>query len=96
MLKLDQQTHTATLVTQYGARRNLNSDYMGDTQLLANGNVMVGWGSEPYFSEYSRSGKLLLDAVLPRLGPDLPGHGRALGRRYRSTPRSAPRGAGAA
>ena len=45
------------------------SDYMGDTQPLANGNVFVGWGSEPYFSEYSRSGKLLFEGELP--GPDL-------------------------
>jgi len=69
VLKLDQRTHTATVVAQYGGRRNLNSEYMGDTQQLPNGNVMVGWGSEPYFSEYSRSGRLLLDAVWP--GSDL-------------------------
>lgn len=42
---------------------------MGDDQTLANGNVFVGWGSQPYFSEYSKSGKLLLDASLP--SPDL-------------------------
>jgi len=42
---------------------------MGDAQQLANGNVFVGWGSEPYFSEYSRSGRVLLDAQLP--GPNL-------------------------
>ena len=42
---------------------------MGDTQPLANGNVFVGWGSEPYFSEYSRSGKLLFEGELP--GPNL-------------------------
>ena len=96
VLKLDQHTHTATVVAQYGGRRNLNSEYMGDTQPLPNGNVMVGWGSEPYFSEYSRSGKLLLDAVWP--GSDLtyratvePWVGAAA--RHR---RSAPRGARAA
>ena len=43
--------------------------YMGDTQPLPNGNVFVGWGSEPYFSEYSRSGKLLFEGELP--GPNL-------------------------
>ena len=42
---------------------------MGDTQPLPNGNVFVGWGSSPYFTEYSRSGTPLLDGVLPR--PDL-------------------------
>src|ERR1700727_1169891 len=42
---------------------------MGDTQPLPNGNVFVGWGSEPSFSEFSRSGKLLLQGEFP--GPDL-------------------------
>ncbi len=42
---------------------------MGDAQPLPGGNVLVGWGSVPSFSEYTASGKLLLDAVLP--GPDL-------------------------
>jgi hypothetical protein len=69
VLKLDQQTHTATLAAQYGERRNLNTEFMGDTELLPNGNVFVGWGSEPYLSEYSASGKLLLDAYFP--GSDL-------------------------
>ena len=30
-----------------------------------NGNVFVGWGSNRYFSEYTRSGKLLLEGELP-------------------------------
>jgi len=42
---------------------------MGDTDPLPNGNVLVGWGSEPYLSEYSASGKLLFEGELP--GPDL-------------------------
>ena len=69
LLKIDERTHTATLIHQYGSARNLNADYMGDTQPLANGNVFVGWGSRPYLSEYSRSGKLLLDGFFP--GSDL-------------------------
>ena len=38
-------------------------------QLLSNGNALVGWGSQPYFSEYGKSGKRLLDALWP--GKDL-------------------------
>jgi hypothetical protein len=30
-------------------------------QVLHNGNVFVGWGTEPYTSEYSKDGKLLFD-----------------------------------
>jgi hypothetical protein len=69
VLKLDPKTHAATLVHQYGTDFGLNVDYMGSIQPLPNGNVFVGWGSSPYFSEYTASGTLLLDAVLP--GSDL-------------------------
>jgi EmrB/QacA subfamily drug resistance transporter len=69
VLQLDQSTHTATLAAQYRGDGKFESEYMGDAQALANGNTFVGWGSEPYFSEYSRSGKPLLEGALP--GPDL-------------------------
>jgi EmrB/QacA subfamily drug resistance transporter len=69
VLNLDQQTRRATLLAQYGQGGGFTSDYMGDTQPLPNGNVFVGFGSEPYFSEYSQSGKLLFEGELP--GPDL-------------------------
>jgi hypothetical protein len=69
VLKLDQQSHTASLVNQYLRSDGVDASYMGDMQPLANGNVLVGWGSVPSFSEYTASGKLLLDAKLP--GPDL-------------------------
>jgi EmrB/QacA subfamily drug resistance transporter len=69
VLKLNQSTHTATLVAQYGADGKFESEYMGDTQALANGNEFVGWGSEPYLTEYSRSGRLLLEGQFPE--PDL-------------------------
>jgi EmrB/QacA subfamily drug resistance transporter len=68
-LKLDQRARTAKLAAQYPRARDFDSDYMGSAQSLPNGNVFVGWGSEPYFSEYSRSGKLLLDGEFP--WPDL-------------------------
>ncbi len=69
LLKLDQQTHTAALAAQYGTDFDLNTDYMGSTQPLPGGNVMVGWGSSPYLSEYGPSHQLLLDGVFP--GSDL-------------------------
>jgi EmrB/QacA subfamily drug resistance transporter len=69
VLKLDPTTHTARLVSQYKGDGNFESEYMGDTQPQPNGNTFVGWGSEPYFSEYSSSGKLLFEGELP--GPNL-------------------------
>ncbi|TMK98330.1 MAG: MFS transporter [Actinobacteria bacterium] len=69
VLKLDQPARTASLVAQYKRGEDFDAAYMGDAQQLPNGNVFVGWGSEPYFSEFSRSGRLLFDAQLP--GPNL-------------------------
>jgi EmrB/QacA subfamily drug resistance transporter len=69
VLQLNQSTHVATLAAQYGNREGFKSEYMGDTQPLANSNTFVGWGSAPYFTEYSAAGKLLLEAEFP--GSDL-------------------------
>jgi hypothetical protein len=69
VLKIDEQAHRATVAAQYGRGENLDPDYMGDTQMLGNGNVFVGWGDEPYVSEFSRSGKILFEGEFPR--PDL-------------------------
>jgi EmrB/QacA subfamily drug resistance transporter len=68
-LKLNPTARTVTVVNEYTHGKNFDAAYMGDNQLLPNGNVFVGWGSQPYFSEYSRSGQLVLDASLP--SPDL-------------------------
>jgi EmrB/QacA subfamily drug resistance transporter len=69
VLHLNQAAHTATLAGQYGEHGDFESEYMGDTQQLQGGNVFLGWGSEPYFSEYAANGKLLYEAALP--GSDL-------------------------
>jgi hypothetical protein len=65
VLKLDEHTMTATLITEYTRPDTVFSDTQGNVQVLPSGNVFVGWGSEPYFSEFSRDGKLLFDASLP-------------------------------
>jgi hypothetical protein len=70
VLKLNTASRTATLVAAYGAGHpGLETSTQGDTQLLADGNVLVGWGGQPWFSEYSQAGKLLLDARFP--SPDI-------------------------
>jgi hypothetical protein len=89
VLRLDQRARTASLARQYGERGGFASDYMGDTQPLSNGDVFVGWGSEPYFSEFDRSGKLLFEGELP--GPDLTY--RATLQRWAGQPLTRPAGA---
>jgi EmrB/QacA subfamily drug resistance transporter len=64
-LQTAQRGGTATLVAQYVRERGFAADYMGDAQPLPTGGAFVGWGSEPYFSEYGRSGQLLLDGEFP-------------------------------
>jgi EmrB/QacA subfamily drug resistance transporter len=68
-LKLDTQSRTATLAAQQQREPGFDSEYMGSAQPLPGGNILIGWGSQPYFSEYSSNGDLLLDARLPK--PDI-------------------------
>jgi len=69
VLRLDQRSRTVTLVDQYARGSDFDALYMGSTEPLPGGNEFVGWGSTPYFSEYSAAGRVLLDARLP--GADL-------------------------
>jgi EmrB/QacA subfamily drug resistance transporter len=66
VLKLDQSAHTARLVAEFPHGANFDSQYMGNVQSLPNGNVFVGWGSQPFLSEYDSSGQFVLDGELPR------------------------------
>ncbi len=65
VLKLDQRAHTATVAGQYGHGSSFDAEYMGSLEPLPGGNEFVGWGSANYLSEFSSSGQMLLDGVLP-------------------------------
>jgi hypothetical protein len=41
------------------------SGNQGNVQLLADGRVFVGWGNQPYFSEFAPGGALLLEGQMP-------------------------------
>ena len=67
-LKLNMTNHTATVqraITHHG----LEVGSQGSVQVVPGGNVMIGWGQQPWFSEYSSHGKLLFDARYPN--PDI-------------------------
>ncbi|MGH9106343.1 MAG: MFS transporter, partial [Acidimicrobiales bacterium] len=68
-LQLDRKSHTVKVLKRYVHANRFSAAYMGDLQPLPDGNVFVGWGQQPNFSEYTKSGKVLLDASFP--GPDL-------------------------
>ena len=89
VIKLDPAAHTGTFVAQYLRAKNFNAAFLGNTQLLPGGNVELGWGSQPFFSEVSSKGKVLLDAVWPV--PDL--NYRTYVQRWTGTPYFPPSGA---
>jgi hypothetical protein len=65
ILQLNQRRHKATLVREFARSTGTSAQSEGSLQRLPGGNVFVGFGSEPFFSEFSSRGKLLLDASLP-------------------------------
>jgi hypothetical protein len=50
---------------QYLHPSGIDSTALGSVQLLPDGRVFVGWGDQPYFSEFSSSGEMLLDGQIP-------------------------------
>ncbi len=66
VLSVNPQTDTTTLVRQFTHAGDLLAGSQGNFQTLSNGDAFLGWGAEPYVSEYSPTGQLLWDAVLPK------------------------------
>ena len=73
ILHLNFRRHHASAVRAYYHQPGLYSASQGNTQLLRNGNVFIGWGQNAYYSEYARAGNslghgavnLLYDAKMP-------------------------------
>jgi hypothetical protein len=73
ILNLDLQSHTASLAAPaFTHDPALFANSQGNLQVLANGNVLIGWGSDgppggvlsSYYTEYSASGSVLADFEL--------------------------------
>ncbi len=63
ILAINAQAKTDSVVAEYDhSSPPLSAGSQGDVQALEGGNVFIGWGAEPYFSEYSASGQLVYDA----------------------------------
>ena len=65
VIKLDLTKHAGSFSQAYTRPRTYNAAYLGNIQLLPDGNVALSWGSQPIFSEESKTGKLLMDVVWP-------------------------------
>jgi hypothetical protein len=62
-LNLDWRSMRASLKHAYTHSPPLLASAEGNVQLLPNGNVLVGWGTAPAFSEYAPSGKQIWDGL---------------------------------
>lgn len=65
VLALDEETMTATLVQEYIHPNGILSTSQGNTQVLPNGNVFIGWGSAPVFSEFDSDGEIVFNGRFP-------------------------------
>ncbi|HWX87551.1 MAG TPA: arylsulfotransferase family protein, partial [Solirubrobacteraceae bacterium] len=65
VLAVNPGTRTDTVVGQYVHSGPLSAGSQGSVQALEDGNMFIGWGAEPYFSEYTPTGALVFDAHLP-------------------------------
>jgi outer membrane protein assembly factor BamB len=61
-LRLNTHTMTASLLRQYEHQPATSANFEGGLQELPGGEVFLGWGQQPYFSEATASGRQDLDA----------------------------------
>ncbi len=67
LLKLDTTAKTVTLVKQFvNTNQTLLASSQGDTQSLAGGDWLMGYGGLPNFTEYDSAGHILFDATLAK------------------------------
>ena len=74
------------LVHQYEHPGGISAPNQGSVRVQPNGDVFVGWGAAPVFSEFSPGGRLLFDGRLTR-GK---GNYRAIRERWTGTPGTRP------
>ncbi|WP_424346481.1 arylsulfotransferase family protein [Kocuria sp. CH-021] len=62
-LELDEDAGTAGIARQLDPPEPRLSDYMANASRLDNGNLLVGWGWEHYYTEYTPDGEVVYDAA---------------------------------
>jgi Arylsulfotransferase (ASST) len=85
-VRIDWSHRTVTLVDRDVHTPALLSGSQGDAETLPDGDVFVGWGEEPYFTEFSSTGQVVFDARLPAPGQSY----RAYRMPWRATPAASP------
>jgi hypothetical protein len=65
-IDLDPQRGTAKLARAYHhPDASLSASSMGSVQALVNGDLLVGWGSEPYITQFTPDGRVRADLRMP-------------------------------
>ncbi|MEA2496209.1 MAG: hypothetical protein QOJ29_4120 [Thermoleophilaceae bacterium] len=64
VFKVDETAKTVSFVTDRKLY-TLISGTQGNFRMLSNGNSFAGWGQQPFYSEFSKTGKLLLSVRYP-------------------------------
>jgi Arylsulfotransferase (ASST) len=72
VLRVDTKAKKVTLVRSYHHPKRLLAPFEGNAQFLPNGNILVGWGAQPYLSELGADGSIRFDAYF--------GHGKPAGK----------------
>jgi Arylsulfotransferase (ASST) len=85
-VRLDDRAKTATLVSEDLHSPALAASFEGNVQALANGDEFLGWGQQPYFSEFDSEGDTVFDGRFV----DSNSSYRAYRFPWTGTPRSAP------
>jgi hypothetical protein len=69
LLALDTKRMRVSLEHAYTHRPDpVLSHFLGNAQVLGNGDVFAGWGGSPYVTEFTRDGAIAFDARLPHGG----------------------------
>jgi len=66
--RIDWALRTVTLLSRDTHTPALLAGSQGNDQVLPDGNSFVGWGEEPFFTEFSPTGQILFDAHIPAPG----------------------------
>ena len=68
IIAIDHTTSSASLLERYICPRDQISPSQGNTQILPNGNVFLGWGSVAWISEHTHDGNPVLQAYFATVG----------------------------
>jgi hypothetical protein len=65
IVKLDLTKMTATLQQAFTSPAKLLANNQGSMQLLPGGRALIGWGAEPYYTEFDADGSVIMNGQLP-------------------------------